>query len=351
MTDIEKSQELKKMMQAVKRRGKKIAVFTHNNPDPDALAAAFGFKLIAAELGCGCEIFYGGEISHPQNQTLVKLFQIEPRRKDKFKPDVYGKIAYVDAASPEQANMEGVDLIPDIIIDHHTTEPNKKTEVCDIRPVGASCSIIVDYIKNLNLKLDKENEYHVRVATALHFGIINDTHEMTVNVHKLDWDALSFLSEYVDDALYKQVNKRYPRPEYFYEFEARAENNHVKCGTVLVAGLEYVSPKRRDVIPHVADHQLNREGTETVLVLGIVGNFLHASVRSKDVKLNTEEFLGNLFGEENSGAKLDGSSGAAEVSLGPLAPDDHNSEEAKSKFWQGYYSVIIEKVQRYAAMD
>ena len=68
-------------------KGGKVAIFTQDNPDPDAIGSAHGLAWLIKKLNSSVSttIFYGGEISHPQNRTLVNLLNISMKKVDSQK--------------------------------------------------------------------------------------------------------------------------------------------------------------------------------------------------------------------------------------------------------------------------
>ncbi len=56
---------------------RRVCIMTHDTPDPDALGAAFGMQwLLKKKFDVSSSIFYGGEISHPQNKTMVNTLNL-----------------------------------------------------------------------------------------------------------------------------------------------------------------------------------------------------------------------------------------------------------------------------------
>ncbi|MGB8699056.1 MAG: hypothetical protein WCD18_06535, partial [Thermosynechococcaceae cyanobacterium] len=56
-----------------KHRGDRHLVVLQDFPDPDAMASAWAYKLIAERFEIQCELVYGGTLSHQENIALVKL--------------------------------------------------------------------------------------------------------------------------------------------------------------------------------------------------------------------------------------------------------------------------------------
>lgn len=339
----EKHEELVRLFEEVKNNQKKIAVFLQDSPDPDAVGSAAGVHLIAEHIGVGLDIFYGGEISHPQNKVLVKSLQLELYKYDKYKGNEsnYGLIVFCDVTSAHGKHMGNIGIKPDVVIDHHREKPDNSIKLVDIRPVGAASSIVTEYLRQLNI-LQKDNEHHGRVATALFWGIKTDTNEwLAETVSKIDEEAPGYLREYFNRDM-NDLIRNYQIPDYIFECEAKAQVNKQIHSDCLVSGVEYLTPMQRDAIPFVADRQLRRPGISTVVVYAIVGDTLHVSLRTKDTKLDESAFLSNVFGAMDSGAKL--GAGGAKVSLGVIAPDSKSLDSEKERFWQYISSWLTRRV-------
>jgi len=60
----------------------RLAVVTHDNPDPDAIASAITLARIAESVGCDTDVCYYGEISHQENRAFVNLLEFDLRNLD-----------------------------------------------------------------------------------------------------------------------------------------------------------------------------------------------------------------------------------------------------------------------------
>jgi len=61
-----------------------LLILTHDFPDPDALASAYGLQHLAQSVfGLSARIAYCGEIGRMENKTMVRLLRIPARR---FRP-------------------------------------------------------------------------------------------------------------------------------------------------------------------------------------------------------------------------------------------------------------------------
>ena len=123
----------------------------------------------------------------------------------------------------------------------------------------------------------------------------------------------------------------YPIPRYFFELEEVANKNRETEGSVLVTGLEFLKPERRDGIPYIADKFIRMEGIETVVAFAIIGEDLIASLRTTNKAINLNSVCHGIFGEAYSGAKQ--GAGGARVPLGLMAPQN-NDKEVRALIWE-----------------
>ena len=57
---------------------KKVIIFTHRNPDPDAIASAWGVQYLLRELlSMKSRIVYDGFIGRAENKAMVRLLKIK----------------------------------------------------------------------------------------------------------------------------------------------------------------------------------------------------------------------------------------------------------------------------------
>jgi len=316
-------------------RGSKIAVIMQDNPDPDAIGSACGISYLSKKINNSItvQVFHGGEVSHPQNRTMVNLLNIDLKKVTANSVDFsqFDLRIFVDVASSGKKNLQSIEVEPDIIIDHHEDDPEGDFILKDIRPVGSTATIVSDYIFKLGFEFNEESEEDVSSATALFFGIENDTGNLvSENTKQIDIDCFLRLLRYVDINVITNI-RDYPIPRYFFELEEVANKNRQIDGSVLVTGLEFLKPERRDGIPYIADKFLRMEGIETVVAFAIIGEDLIASLRTTNKAINLNSVCHGIFGENFSGAKQ--GAGGARVPLGLMAPQN-NDKEVKALVWE-----------------
>jgi len=172
---------------------KKIVIQCHDNPDADSLACAFAllefFNLHQIET----EIVYSGfvPVSKPNLKLMIKELGIKAR----FIPgnddstdyrNEPGTLLMVVDGQYDSGNVKKLPATAIGVIDHHIHSSEMPATVfCDIRSFLGSCSTIVWLLlKNCGFDFDT----HIKVSTALYYGLYTDTGALTEIAHPLDKD-------------------------------------------------------------------------------------------------------------------------------------------------------------------
>lgn len=171
-----------------------VYIQTHNFPDPDAIASAFGLQQLLLTRGIRSTICYKGKIDRYSTDKLLELLDIKLKNIDELagEPGEDDEIILVDAQKGNSniIDMEGNEII---CIDHHPVYEKNEYRFTDIRPgTGACASIIAWYFFENHIEMSK------RIATALTFGIRMDTQRLSRGVSKLDMEMLYRMFDYCD---------------------------------------------------------------------------------------------------------------------------------------------------------
>ena len=339
--------ELKKIFS---QENEKVVIFI-GHPDPDSIGSGMGIKLLLQNISkSDCTIVYSGEISHPQNRTLVNVLNIDLIEQEKFFLDnkneickKYSKFVWVDSVPREKFSEE---IKPSLVIDHHKTNYDKNGSIVDIRNVGACCSIVWEYIKNSGYKLSPDKESDTKIAIAMLFGIKTDTGDLiSDNTTDLDFIAYQDLAVIVkENNISDIINYKYPA--YFFEVRSRLdeEGNSVIKDSFFIGGIEFISPVRRDCLPMLADERVRMEGISTSILYAIVGDNLEVSIRSNNPAIDVNKLCKDIFGEDYAGGRT--GAGAARVPLGILSASTM-SDDDKKIIWGAYRSIILHKILHY----
>lgn len=283
-----------------------VGILVQQSPDPDCLGAAAGFATLVKEVyGLGSKIYHFGEISHPQNKSMKNVLHISLEDGKEFDLDKVCATVVLDTDLTSTGFKADDFTKVDVRIDHHSMDRDEEPELCDVRPVGATCSIVWEYLKKFNVALEEYSD----AATAMILGIKTDTLDFTsANVSELDMEAYRGLLPYVNrEALAKVTN--FPLPKEVFELEALAYRNKVGRGTTLVSFVGELTPHSRDTISTISDRFARMAGTNTVVIMAIIDDHLQASIRSDDSRVDVKDLCTKVFGKENAGAK-EGAGGA-----------------------------------------
>lgn len=171
-----------------KIEGNSVYIQTHNYPDQDALAAAFGLKYLLERFEIGADICYKGQVDKLNTVAMMETLDIETIYIDDAQEmDEDSEIIIVDG---QKGNSNVDDFIGNEIacIDHHKLQETDMYRFWDIRSdVGACSSIIASYY------VENDIDMPISVATALLYGIKMDTDNLSRKVSDLDIDMFYYL--------------------------------------------------------------------------------------------------------------------------------------------------------------
>lgn len=285
-----------------------VALLVQQSPDPDCLGAAAGMRVLLKEVfGLDADTFHFGEISHPQNKSLKNILHISLKDGQDFQAKDHSATVVLDTdLTATGFTIEHLD----VRIDHHSMDRDIEPRYLDVRPVGATCSIVWDYLRTYGIDMSKYPD----TATALLLGIKIDTLDFTSStVSELDMEAFRYLLPFVNRVALANVNK-FPLPEHLFATEIKAFQNKTVKGTILTTFIGEITAHDRDIIATIADRFARMEGVDTAVVMAVVGNDLQASIRSDDSRVEVADLCSKIFGKSFSGARE--GSGGARVPLG-----------------------------------
>ncbi|MCS7121586.1 MAG: DHH family phosphoesterase [Archaeoglobaceae archaeon] len=320
-----KLEKFRKVLENLKDQ--KLGIFTHDNPDPDAISSALALKEIAEELGVQADILYYGEIQHQKNRAMVNLLQIKMLRANETDLSQYTKFALVDSSGPGINNSIPKEIKISIVIDHHPAE-NVEAEYVDVRDdVGSTATMLVEYLKELEITPSKN------LATALFFGIKSETDDFKKNTKISDFQAAIYLLPYIDRELIEKIEQPSISTETLDVIGTAVKNREI-YSSLLLSFAGFIND--RDALPQAAELLLRLEGISTTLVYGIAKGYVYISARNKDVRINLGEVLRRAFGEVGSAGGHSHAAGA-QIPLGIF-------EEVKEK--EALAKLVTEAVKR-----
>jgi len=330
ITELENQRAARRLAAAVKPCGKKgLAVFLHDNPDPDSISSALALQRICAQSRVRCDLYYGGEIARPENRLLVSaldapLVQLKTEAEAQAAAARHSATALVESSIPGQNNILPPGARVDIIIDHHPLPRGcvPTAGFADIRPeIGAAATMLTGYLRRLWIRPDPA------LASALLFAIKVDTGDLTRHVSADDLEATVYLAEHADLRLMRTFESP-PMPPSTADLLARAIRSREMHRGHLLACVGDI--RDRDALAVAAEFLVRLEGVDAALVFGILRGDLFVSARANDPSVDMGLLLRRAFGRAGSAGGHAASAGARvplEV-LGRAQTDESRSELA-----------------------
>lgn len=169
-------------------KGNRVYIQTHNFPDPDAIASAFGLQKLLESFGVASELCYDGRIDKLSASKMLDAFQIHMVPYEQMRP-VLQEEDYIICVDTQKHSGNVTDFVGDEVacIDHHPTFTPMEYMYQDIRITGACSTLIAEYYESMGIKPDSD------VATALLYGLKMDTLQFTRGVTELDIRMFGFL--------------------------------------------------------------------------------------------------------------------------------------------------------------
>ena len=332
------SKALDHLNEEKKLEGKKVAIFTHRSPDPDAIASMMGMQwLLQKKYNCECDLFYEGRISHPQNNAMDNL--LDPGMKnieDAWEPnDAYALKVVVDTV-PQNAGIGENKITFDLVVDHHPDLPTSKFNGFAINLKAGSCAAtIFKMMKESGLSFEGDSDQDTKIATALFVGIMTDTENMlSSDTTEHEIDAFKDLCEYRDANVVKQI-VCYKRPKFWVTAKAHAADRaYFDEEGYCVVGMGFLPDKHWDLLADQADEMVHWDTVHTSIAFAVVGeDKLVGCVRSSNASITVKEICKKLGGKYGSGGGKQGK-GRYSFNLGGLAIDPEEDEEMKEQIWE-----------------
>jgi len=209
------------------------------------------------------------------------------------------------------------DVPVDVVIDHHPIEGIDAGFVDHREHVGATATILTEYVRELETEMDSA------LGTALLFAIRRETRGFLRGATPEEYDAAGWLHAHVDAELLRTLSTPSVTGA-TVDSIANAIRNRTVRGSVLISGIGRTS--ERDALPQAADYLATLEGVETAIMFGIVDGGIQISARSTDSRVHIGHVLDAAFEDVGSaGGHRDMAGG--EVPLGVFA--DYTTDDAQ----------------------
>jgi len=264
-----------------------LLIMTHDHPDPDALAAAYGLHYLAREaFGVESTIVYRGAVGRAENRDMVRILEIPARRLRAGDIERQRRVALVDTQPLFENNPFPARRRATIVIDQHPSvvEPSADLSLVDAT-CGATCVIVAQALLRSGLRIPK------KLATALAYGILSDTLDLYRARRQDIIDTyLSLLAGCDIRSLARIRNPAHSRR--FFVSLSRAVRNATSRGPLLASHLGPID--NPDLVSQTAELLLTYEKARWVLCTGRYEGRLHLSLRTSGTRTSAGRILRDL---------------------------------------------------------
>ncbi|MBN1207733.1 MAG: DHH family phosphoesterase [Myxococcaceae bacterium] len=293
----------------VARGRKKALILTHDNPDPDSLAAAVTLAhILERRAGLEVQVGYGGIIGRSENIAFVRVLRLPVSHVSQLDLDEYDLFGLVDTQPSVGNHSLPARLRADIVMDHHPLrDESLQAPFADVGgDFGATSTMLVEYLRAARL------EPSVEVATGLFYGIKADTRDLGRETTQTDVDSYLWLFPRCDKQLLGQIEHPELPARYFQLYHTAIERAKVH-GTAIITDLEEVySP---DMVAEVAERMMFLDGMKWSLAYGTYRNQLYFSLRVKDRRMNAGRLIREICADYGGSSGGHGSMAGARLPL------------------------------------
>ena len=262
-------------------KGRHVYIQTHNFPDPDAIASAYGLSKLFEHFGISSTIIYVGRIDKLSTTKMVETFGIELKSHDSIAEELRDDDYIICVDSQKNAgNILDVTGEEIAAIDHHPTFVQVEYRYFDQRIVGACATIITGYFKNLGIAPD------VNTATALLYGIKMDTLQFVRGVTAEDIDAFKYLFDYIDAETLLKLEGNNMEYKDLQAYGAAIENVQL-YGVAGFSKVDFACPDA--LIAILSDFILSLVEVEVAIVYSERDDGVKFSIRSERPSINAGE--------------------------------------------------------------
>ncbi len=252
-----------------------VLIITHDYPDPDCLASAFGIKHLLNFWDVkSAVISFGGFVGRAENRAMIRALNIPTVPFVLTEIKDYDRIVLVDSF-PNKGNVPlPRNTTIHAVIDHH---PNQQAadaaSFYDVREeFGATSTIITEYLIAAGCPITP------KLATALFYGIKTDTGDMRRENVPEDVECYKLLFDIMDHHLLSRIENP-DRDEEFFRILHRAVETTYTAETFGYTYLGNVTTP--DYVAEMADFFHSLERLEWMVCSGVFKNHVFYSIRSK----------------------------------------------------------------------
>ena len=269
-------------------------ILTHDNPDPDSIAAAAALGTLLKHHGQRVTAAYGGIIGRAENREMVRTLGIRLSHVRHLRWDRYPSLALVDTQPRTGNNQLAADRRPDLVFDHHPLrQATRSTRLADVRAdYGATATILCEYLEAAGIEISRT------LATALVYAVRTETQDFSREFSRADRRVYRQLQPQIDERAMARIRSPRLTAGYFRNLHDALENVET-VSTLVVSHLGGV--EQPDIVSEVADLLLRLEGMTWSLCTGVYEGRVYLSIRTTNSRADAGRLMRRLVGRRGKG--------------------------------------------------
>ena len=295
-----KTEKVKKFLNLVGKR--RLWIQTHDIPDPDALASAEAFRIIARHFGITARIVINGFPVRRENNALLKECKIHAHSLDSIiiRSSKRSAWVFVDCL-PGGGNVTLHSSAPGdlfLAVDHHgrpndSWKNNPKAFIIADPDIGATATMLGKLLLNLKVPISP------RLASAITYAIITDTQDFSRGASKADLEVYGTLFFQTNQKIISRLRNTTKSRAYFQTVYKSLVNTYTyrHVSWVFIGKVD-----GREFPAEMADFILSCERITWALALGYTPQRLYLSLRSSQLKARCGQIIQKLVKNLNSTA-------------------------------------------------
>jgi len=302
----------------------KFLIVTHDNPDPDAIAAGWAiYDLIQKKLSKSVRLIGGGGIVRAENRHMAELLEPPLQLVSSIDSPADTATILVDCeAGGTNQLLTRQALDPVAVIDHHSQNANQPhVRFRDVRPDVVACVTIAgSYLREQQL------EPGPKLATAMLFAMRTETRGEEFCYSPLDRSMLNWLTERAEPTLLAEIESAPLDIEYYGDVVLALQNTFVfgQTGICLLPRAEGA-----EIVGEMADLLIRCQGVSRVLCAASVNEDLYVSVRTESDLDNAADLVRKTLAGIGSGG---GHGHRAGGKISDIAPDGRWQEDLRNRW-------------------
>ena len=259
-----------------------VFVQTHDFPDHDAIASAFGLQGVLAAAGVPSRIVYAGDLQRDSLRRMIHDLGIEAVPAAAAAIGVEDPIVIVDGCkgSKNVSDLPGDEVA---VIDHHDVRSPEHVPFVDIRSDRGACATLIHGYWG-----ESGAAIPIPVATALMIGINMDTALLTRQVSREDILAYADLYTRADIRLENSILRNSIQTKDLAFYRHALENVQISDR---VAFCWFPAGCNQNLLGILGDFFISLEEVEFVVLCARNAEVINISVRNEREGLNASRIV------------------------------------------------------------